>query len=57
MDDTRSVWQIQLANSLQLPEWLYQRPTFSKFLGKPSASVEISASTHNNLSRNPPDLQ
>jgi gamma-tubulin complex component 2 len=34
MDDLRSVWHIQLASAIQLPQWLYQRPGFSKFLVK-----------------------
>ena len=56
MDDVRSVWQIQLANSLQLPEWLYDRPTFSKFLGR-QQSAQLTTAQKRNLRSNPPDLQ
>jgi hypothetical protein len=32
MDDQRSVWNIHLAASLPLPAWLFQKPSFGKFL-------------------------
>jgi len=56
MDEVRSVWQVQLANSLQLPEWLYDRPTFSKFLGKPQ-STELTTAEKRNLRSSPEDFQ
>lgn len=56
MDEVRSVWHVQLANSLQLPEWLYDRPTFSKFLGR-EQSAEITTAEKRNLRSNPGALQ
>ncbi len=31
MDEERSVWNIQIANSLPLPSWLFEKPSFAKF--------------------------
>lgn len=44
MDDIRSVWQIQLANTVELPEWLYNRPAFSKFLSR-EKPIDLSSSS------------
>ena len=31
MDPERSVWNLQIASSLPLPSWLFERPSFAKF--------------------------
>lgn len=56
MDDERSTWNLQPANSLQLPQWLYQRPSFTKFL-KTEPGVESVVVERRTLRSNPPDLQ
>lgn len=31
MDPERSVWNLQIASSLNLPSWLFERTSFAKF--------------------------
>lgn len=56
MDEQRSIWNLLPANSLQLPQWLYQRSSFSKFL-KAESGVESVVMERRTLRSNPPDLQ
>ncbi len=55
MDEDRSVWNIQIANSLPLPSWLYEKPSFAKFTK--AESSEILSFSKRNLASHSPEIQ
>lgn len=54
MDDARSLWNIHLAASLPLPNWLFQKPSFAKFL---RAEGGESVGGRRSLRASPPEVQ
>jgi hypothetical protein len=54
MDEQRSIWNIHPAASIPLPSWIFQKPSFGKFLRPDSADPTPSRRT---LRSNPPEVQ